>query len=98
MTLTNFHLSTRHRRVLKALIPIVCGPDAARLGLVGPILEHVEATLSSFAKGQRSAILAGLSAFELMAVVRPPFAPLSANHSAEVERAAALCAAIANGA
>jgi choline dehydrogenase-like flavoprotein len=73
MTVANFHLSVRDRRVLKALLPIVCEPDATRLGLVEPILQHVQATLASFAKGQRSAILVGLNAFELLAVMRPPF-------------------------
>ncbi|HET9496449.1 MAG TPA: GMC family oxidoreductase [Chloroflexia bacterium] len=73
MTHTGFYLSARHRRVLRALIPIVCGPGAARLGLVEPTVRHVEVTLASFGAGQRTAFLAGLSAFELLAVLRPPF-------------------------
>jgi glycosyltransferase involved in cell wall biosynthesis len=71
MALDNFHLSVRDRRVLRALIPVVCEPVAARLGLVEPILQHVEATLASFANVQRSAILVGLSAFELLRRDRP---------------------------
>jgi choline dehydrogenase-like flavoprotein len=73
MSLTNFELPVRDRRVLRALVPIVCGPDAARFDHIEQILRHVEATLASFGSGQRRAILVGLRAFEVLAIVRRPF-------------------------
>src|SRR4051794_3575750 len=81
---TSFRLSNRDRRVLRALAPVVCGPGAIpvlsepaashkteRQDGVEPILRHVEATLASFSGGQRSAILIGLRAFELLAAAQP---------------------------
>lgn len=86
-TNAGFHLTPRDRRALRALVPIVCGLDAARPGTdepasvseanqearIEPIVRHAEATLASFSTGQRSAILLGLRAFDLLAAIRPPF-------------------------
>ena len=76
-TIAGFHLTPRDRRALRALVPIVCGLDAARPGTdepasvseanqearIEPIVRHAEATLASFSTGQRSAILLGLRKF-----------------------------------
>lgn len=73
MPLTNFRLSARARRMLRALVPVVCGPDATTLDMVEPILAHVELTLRSFPAGLRSVIVVGIKAFDIAAVLHPPF-------------------------
>ena len=73
MSLTNYHLTERQRRVLEALLPVACGPDGARPELVEPVLREVEATLASFGRGQRNALIGGLYAFEYLAALHPPF-------------------------
>src|SRR5687768_4671702 len=73
MPLTNFHLSTKSRRILTALVPVVCEPDAANRDILEPILANVELSLRSFPVGPRSVIVVGIKAFNIAAVLHPPF-------------------------
>lgn len=64
------HLSSyRHpatiRRLVRSLVPVVCPPDAARLGVVDDVVEHTELSFRSFGAQIRIGLLAGLTTYEL---------------------------------
>lgn len=63
--------SSRVRRTLESLVPIVCPPEAARTGLAPAIAEEAEATMAAFPSHARAGLLAGLATYELGAAASP---------------------------
>jgi hypothetical protein len=53
------------RRALRGLVPIVCPPDVAELGLEGAIVDEVELAMAAIEPPVRLALLAGIMTYEL---------------------------------
>ncbi len=69
--LADFRLPRRARRILAPLARVVLPSELGPLGLVEPVLDHVELTLRSLPAYLRSGLLAGLYTFDLAAMTRP---------------------------
>ncbi|HEX9376785.1 MAG TPA: GMC family oxidoreductase [Actinomycetota bacterium] len=67
--MAGFRLSRRVRRVLVRLAPWVCPPEVAELGLVEPVVDHVELSLGSFPAGLRLALVGVVRALGATALV-----------------------------
>jgi hypothetical protein len=61
----------RIRRLLESLVPIVCPPATAELGLAQDIVARVEASMQALPVHLRAGLLAGLSAYEAGALADP---------------------------
>ena len=56
------------RRVLLSLVPVIAPPEAVMRGLSGSIVDHVERQLAAMPSAMRSAVIAGLLAYDLGAI------------------------------
>jgi len=70
-TLADYRHPPRIRRLLASIAPIACPPEIEPLGLVTPVVDHTELTLRSFPEVVRSALLAGLTSYELTSAMWP---------------------------
>lgn len=68
-----YRLPASVRRTLTALAPVILTDEVERLGLLERTIDQVELMLSSFPRGVRAALIAGLSAFELGALADLPW-------------------------
>ena len=59
------------RELLGSLATVVCPPQAAELGLIGDIVDHVELQLRASPRGVRVALLTGLTGYELASMAWP---------------------------
>jgi hypothetical protein len=62
----------RVRALLRTMAPVACPPDVVELGLVDAVVDHVEEMMQATPRYLRAALLAGLTAYELGAVLWPP--------------------------
>lgn len=59
------------RELLVSLAQVICPPQAAELGLIEDILDHVELSMRASPRGVRIALLTGLSGYELASMAWP---------------------------
>lgn len=71
MTLANYTMAPWTRRVMAALVPVICTDEPRERGLVDGVLDHVELTMRSFPSFLRLMLIAGTLLFELFAIVLP---------------------------
>jgi hypothetical protein len=71
MTLADFRLPRRARRVLAALARVVLPADVERLRLTDPVIDHFELMMRALPGHMRLGLLAGLTTFDLSAAVVP---------------------------
>ena len=60
------------RKLLESLVPVVCPPDAALLGIEGEIVDHAEKTIAVLPRAFRAGLAAGLLAYDQGARLWPP--------------------------
>jgi hypothetical protein len=63
--------SPRVRRLLRSLVPIVCPPEAERLGVVDAVVDHVALSMRAFPAPLRRALVLGLTTYDLSAAGWP---------------------------
>jgi hypothetical protein len=63
--------SPRVRRLLRSLVPIVCPPEAERLGVVDAVVDHVALSMRAFPAPLRRALLLGLTTYDVSAAGWP---------------------------
>lgn len=66
--LASYRMSRGTRRVLASLVPVICPPECAQLGLAGDVLAGVELSMRSMPRPVRLGLVAGLVAFDLSAI------------------------------
>jgi hypothetical protein len=54
------------------MVPVACPPEVVELGLVDAVVDHVEEMMAATPGYLRAALLAGLTTYELGALVWPP--------------------------
>ena len=69
--LADYTHSDAARQLLLSLVPVLCPPRATQLGLADAIVDHVELTMRASPKAVRLALVAGISGYELAAMVYP---------------------------
>jgi len=69
--LANYRHSARVRRLLRSLVPIVCPPEAERLGVVDAVVDHVALSMRAFPAPFRRALVLGLTTYDLSAAAWP---------------------------
>ncbi len=69
--LADYAHSDAVRQLLLSLVPVLCPPRAIELGLANVIVDHVELTMRASPKGVRLALIAGISGYEVAAMVHP---------------------------
>jgi hypothetical protein len=62
----------RVRRVLAALVPVVCPPEAVTLGLVDDIVAHAAASMGALPRILRAGLIAGALGYDATAIAWPP--------------------------
>lgn len=73
------------RALLTSLVPVICPPQAAELGLVDDIVDHVELSMRALPGGVRAALLAGLSGYEFAAMAYPTHLGTRASQLSEAQ-------------
>jgi len=71
MTLANYKMASWMRRVMAALVPIICTDEPRERGLTDEVIDHVELTMRSFPTFLRLMLIVGTMFFELFAIVLP---------------------------
>ncbi len=69
--LADYRHSDAVRQLLLSLVPVLCPPRATQLGLSDAIVDHVELTMRASPKGVRLALVAGISGYEVAAMLHP---------------------------
>jgi hypothetical protein len=70
-TLSTYRHSPRVRRVLASIAPLACPPEIVELGLVDPVVDHVELSMRSLPDLFRAGLVAGLTSYELLSRAVP---------------------------
>jgi hypothetical protein len=71
MTLADYRMAPWLRRVMRALVPVICTAEPGERGLVDAVVDHVELTMRSFPAFLRIMLIVGTLFFELFALVLP---------------------------
>jgi len=59
------------RQLLESLARVISPPQAAELGLIDDIVDHVELSMRASPKAVRAALLAGMSGYEIASMAYP---------------------------
>lgn len=69
--LSQYSHPPRVRRLLRSLVPVVCPPEAERLGVVDAVVDHVALSMRAFPRPLRRALVLGLTTYDLSAAAWP---------------------------
>jgi hypothetical protein len=70
--MSDYQHSPATRRILTSLVPVICPPEAAELGITDAIVDHVGLTMGVLPAAFRAGFVLGLRTYDLGALAFPP--------------------------